>query len=376
LLLVSQMALFRRIKAPFVETAPEGEAGSPARPRSVADVLRERREELGLDLGECAAALNLKPTYLQALEEGRPERLPGPTYATGFIRAYAAYLSLDASAILRRFKSETGGFDTKPDLAVPVPLSERSMPGSGMLIVALILVICGYGAWYYLSTADRSRPERVSDVPASLLPPKPKPSAEASAPATAMQIAPLPASSEAKAAPEPPAAAAASAEAAPAELATITAPPPVTHAAAIAAPANTAAAEPATTAEKGDAAAIATAAARPPALPDQPKPAPPADAARTYGTTNGASRIVIRANADSWVQVSDGDHALFTRTLKAGDSYRVPDKPGITLRTGNAGGLAITVDGHPVPPIGQPGVLRHEVTLDPKALATGTAVHD
>ena len=33
---------------------------------------------------------------------------------------------------------------------------------------ALILALCGYGTWYYLSTGERSRPERVAEVPAEL----------------------------------------------------------------------------------------------------------------------------------------------------------------------------------------------------------------
>ena len=58
----------------------------------------------------------------------------------------------------------------KPDLAFPMPLGERSMPGGGMLLVALILAVCAYGGWFYLSTGDGPRPERVAEVPLELLP--------------------------------------------------------------------------------------------------------------------------------------------------------------------------------------------------------------
>jgi cytoskeleton protein RodZ len=71
--------------------------------------------------------------------------------------------------------------------------------------------------------------------------------------------------------------------------------------------------------------------------------------------------------------VRDADQALLlTRTLHAGDVYFVPDKPGLTLRTGNASALAITVDGRPAPPLG--GQLRRNVRLDPDQLLAGTAV--
>ncbi|HKS88501.1 MAG TPA: DUF4115 domain-containing protein, partial [Stellaceae bacterium] len=62
------------------------------------------------------------------------------------------------------------------------------------------------------------------------------------------------------------------------------------------------------------------------------------------------------------------------RVLRAGESYHVP-RAGLLLRTGNAGALAITVDGKPAPAIGHIGTLRRSVALDPEALLAGTAVH-
>src|SRR6516164_8033544 len=164
------MALFRRLKTPFAEDRPDGEATSPSGPRSAGDLLRQQREALRLELDDVAAALRIKSDYLASLEAGRPDLLPGPTYAIGFMRTYSDYISLDGGEILRRFKSESTGLDAKPDLAFPMPLGERSIPGGGMLLVALILVLCGYGTWYYLSTVERSRPERVAEVPRELLP--------------------------------------------------------------------------------------------------------------------------------------------------------------------------------------------------------------
>src|SRR5215471_1210330 len=164
------MALFRRLKTPFVEDLPDGEAASPSGPRSAGDLLRQQREALRLNLDDVAAALKIKPDYLAALEAGRPDLLPGPTYAIGFVRTYSDYLGLDGSEILRRFKAESTGLDARPDLAFPMPLGEHSIPGRAMVLVALILVLCGYGTWYYLSTSERSRPERVAEVPIGLLP--------------------------------------------------------------------------------------------------------------------------------------------------------------------------------------------------------------
>ena len=168
------MALFQRIKTPLAEMGFEGEVPLPAGPRSAGDALRQQREALGLNFSDVAGALRIKPAYLAAIEEGRPDRLPGPAYAAGFVRAYGDHLGLDGAEILRRFRLEAAGLDAKPDLSFPMPLGERSVPGRAMLLLALILAICGYGAWYYLSTDELARPERVTEVPATLLPPKPR----------------------------------------------------------------------------------------------------------------------------------------------------------------------------------------------------------
>ena len=95
---------------------------------------------------------------------------------------------------------------------------------------------------------------------------------------------------------------------------------------------------------------------------------------RVYGEGNSDSRVILRATRDSWIQVHGADNVLLlTRILRAGDSYRVPNRDGLTLMTGNAGALEILVDGQPVPPIGPFGAVRRNVSLDPDRLKTGLA---
>jgi hypothetical protein len=97
--------------------------------------------------------------------------------------------------------------------------------------------------------------------------------------------------------------------------------------------------------------------------------APPLDPNRVFGTTAGPSRVVLRATSDSWIQVRDGaGELIFTRVLRPGEVYRVPDRPGLRMVTGNAGGLAITVDDRNIAPIGTPGQVMRDVVLDPARL--------
>jgi cytoskeleton protein RodZ len=345
------MALFRRLTPPFVEDLPDGEAAPPSGPRSAGDVLRQQREALGLDVDDVAAALRIKRDYLAALEAGRPDLLPGPTYAIGFVRAYSDHLGLDGSEILRRFKLESAGLDAKPDLAFPMPLGEHSIPGRGMLLVALILVLCGYGTWYYLSTSERSRPERVAEVPIALLL---SPSADgvANPPAreTTAEIQPATRAGAGLQGPAP----------------TGSDPGPIGEA--VVAPPPT---------PSGQVPDLSgTMSVLPPAPPPVLvglAPTPQSEAPRAYGPVDGPTRIVIRATSESWIKIRDGNQTvLLEGFLKAGETYRVPDRPGVSMRTGNAGGLDITVDGKPVPPIGGMGAVRN-VRLEPQALMSGPA---
>ena len=99
--------------------------------------------------------------------------------------------------------------------------------------------------------------------------------------------------------------------------------------------------------------------------------------ATTDPAPNPSGEVVIRATADSWIQIRDARQSvLLARVLRAGESYRVPDRPGLSMRTGNAGGLEIAVDGIPVPSIGRRGMVRRNVALDAQALLAGSAVRN
>src|SRR5712691_5297553 len=178
------MSLFQRIKSPFAEVADDHPPPPRSRSHPVGALLRDRREELGLDLDVIGETLRIKPVYLAALEQGRAQDLPGPPYAIGFIRAYAHHLGFDSDRVLERYKAETAEVHARPDLTLPVPLGARSLPGGPILLVGLILALCGYGTWYYLSTGERSRPERVAAVPSELRQPQ-RQSTVAPSPATA-----------------------------------------------------------------------------------------------------------------------------------------------------------------------------------------------
>ncbi len=77
----ARVSLFQRITTPFGEPEEDDLDRSASR-NAAGEKLRERRLQLRLDLDAVAEALRIKPIYLAAIEQGRSEELPGPTYAS------------------------------------------------------------------------------------------------------------------------------------------------------------------------------------------------------------------------------------------------------------------------------------------------------
>ena len=348
--------------------------------RGVGATLRDARERRGWSIADVAQQLRIRAPVLEAMEAGRFEKLPNGAYALGFVRSYADFLGLDRDEIARRVKAEAAALNARTELIFPKPLSEGRMPSGIVLIVSLALAVGGYGLWYYRSAKVQVEPARVEAVPQRLAAQAdaPKSPRDAEAATVAAQPAPAPPASQP---PSTQATAAAKPDAPPAAAETPPA-PTLTPPPAVAEPTPTAATPSAPAANPR-----ADAAPQMAALPANPAPAvpaasaaaeaKPAGAVKQFGETDGSSRILMKASGDSWVQVRDrAGTVIFSRILRAGDTYAVPNRSGLTLYTGSAGALDITVDGKPAPSIGRVGFTERNVALDPDRLLAGTAVVD
>jgi cytoskeletal protein RodZ len=377
-----------------------------------------------------AESLRIRLVHLKAIEDGRYEDLPGAAYAVGFVGTYADYLRLDREEIVGQFKEEIQGQDEAVQLVFPTPRPEGKVPGGAVILISVLLVALIYGIWFYLSNQNTQLadlipdvPERLqtllgSDEPDAMAEPSEAEVAAAAAvsevPESVIEAALEPEAPPVEPAPEPPVETAAVVSETPASPPTppeaptaedqgaepeSAEPPVVVETAAAAETAVAPAVMPESPAPDSQTTLAAiteqpaggtTPPAAPPAAPPLAPSAIPAaptatnDAApatidgrtpRIYGGDNAQSRITLHATLDSWVQVRDGEgDLLLTRVLRPGDSYKVPDQSGLTLVTGNAGGLRIEVDGNALAPIGRVGMVRRNVALDPQRLVEGTAI--
>lgn len=314
------------------------------------ETLRLAREKKGWQVAEVAAQLNLSPQSLAQLEAGEFDRLPGHTFARGYVRAYAKLLGLDQPTLVEAFDRYTGtdasGSTVQSLGRIPEPLRlSRTVLRLVSVVLLLLLLVLGYFWW-------QERPERLADLGVfglkhievesadgtTELHPLDEPEDQAVAEAlqgsepAPVVIAPdeaghLPAAATADEA--------APADAAPADAVPTTAATPV----------------PAPSGETGSAPAAAPAVAAPAApqaaVPAEPAPAPATPAAEAAPAASepapavraGEGLVQASFSADCWVQVTDANGRVLVSTVKrAGDSLQVAGKAPLELRLGNARG--------------------------------------
>lgn len=353
----------------MMEAPAEQEIASVTNLRpTVGDELRMRREESGQTIQDVSEAVRIQQRYLEALEDGRLEDLPGTVYALGFLRTYAEYFGFNGGEFVTRYKEETEGRRREQDFSLPEPLEEARVPTAAIVIVAIVLAVGAYVAWYGLRPQETEITSAVPEVPARLATvaegTAPAPVASLAEPSAGTAVSPgEPAAVSETEVPPPPDSPPAKVETALIPVAPVELEIPVS--------------ETTPTAETPPVAEIAVVTPSEALVTDTPS-APALEEAphvpQIFGAGGTDSRIVITAAEDSWVEVADAQgNRLLSRTLRTGDSYRVPNREGLVFVTGNAGGLKITVDGTPAPAIGDIGIVRKNVKLDPELLKQGRA---
>ena len=332
--------------------------------------MRDMRKAHNRELSDVANALRIRQVYLQAIEDGQFDDLPGPTYAAGFVRAYADYLGLELEEVMRRYRSATANIPAQAALVPPSPMSEARLPTGFILLVAAILAAAAYGGWYYLTIHGQSPakvvsalPKRVSDAvglgdkSATISAPPEVMKSTATAPTgkplaaiSTQKLSTKPADVDPKLAIEP------------SKVVTIT---PSTKPVAV--PVVTAKLPKAVTVRAPTEKIFAPAPGKVEII--QPLKPAASQVASVPSQENLESRIVLRATVTSWVELRDvGGKRLLSRLMGTGEIYKVPDRSGILLTTGNAGGIDILVDGQSIAALGPVGGIRRDIAMDPKTL--------
>lgn len=305
------------------------------------ETLRQARESNGWSLAEVALKLNLTVNSLSNLEAGAFDKLPGHTFARGYIRAYAKLLGMDQTVLVQQFDQSTGtdsqgsSVHSLGRIEEPVRVSHTILRIVSLLL--LIAVIGGGFVWWQDQTSLRTKdlislsPEHVevegADGTTQIHPlDEPEDQAVAEGQAEGTTALALP---QAETSAEAPAEAEATAPAAPA-------PTPVapTHSTA---PVVATPVAPALTAP-----VVSTPPASASVTPTIPAPAAAAPVA-------GQGQVQLQFTSDCWTQVTDGTGKVLLSGLKRkGENVSVSGKPPFSVRLGFARGAQVSYNGQVV----------------------------
>ena len=160
----------------------------------VGDILRQERERQNFSIKDIEQGTSIRALYIEAIENGDYDKLPGNVYTKGFIKNYGNFLKLEGDALSRQFTEEVAPSpppittvestnkqsssetidETASIVNEPIPSMEtqvRSEPeikisssrrtreesksNSGLLIAAIVLIaaIAG-GLWYYFTNIE------------------------------------------------------------------------------------------------------------------------------------------------------------------------------------------------------------------------------
>ena len=127
-------------------------------------LLSEARAAKEASLAEVEAKTRIRQKYVEALETGSFDDLPRGAVARGFLRSYADYLGLDAEEVLQLYAQESG--DTGSEVPIAEPGKPRyvdyrplevelhdSKPAPGWLrwiVALLVVVVLAAVGWWFL----------------------------------------------------------------------------------------------------------------------------------------------------------------------------------------------------------------------------------
>ncbi len=311
------------------------------------ELLRLAREKRDWSQAEVARKLNLTVSSLNHVETGAFDKLPGHTFARGYIRAYAKLMDLDQAALVEAFDRYTGTHAKGSEvhslgrIEEPVRLSHNILRGVSLLL--LVAVVGGGFVWWQDQGSLRGKDlakialehvEVESADGTTQIHPLDEPEDQAVSAGQQAESAPL---ALEQGAAEQPAAAAEQAPASPAPtLAAVPAPTPAQPAPAQ--PAPSAVATPVAPAATPAPAAVAPAA-----------PAPVVAATEPAAVPAGSAKVAIQFTADCWTQVSDGNgKVLFSAIKRKGDNLELTGKPPFAVRLGFARGAQVSYNGQAV----------------------------
>lgn len=110
---------------------------------SFGHLLGKIRRSKNISIEEVSNVLKIRKFFIEAIEEGEFQKLPGGIYTTGFIQAYARFLNLDSDFIKKNFQIDH--YINIPPLAINFPTHKQKNHqyfSSNILLLSILLSLC------------------------------------------------------------------------------------------------------------------------------------------------------------------------------------------------------------------------------------------
>ena len=141
--------------------------------------LRQERERQNLSISDIEQGTSIRALYIEAIENGEYDKLPGAIYTKGFIKNYAKFLEMDVDAVVKEFANDMAELNAEAEAEaakaaaenIPAPekkvepkperkpvgysLQEENRSSSKLIVAAVVLIAALAGvAWSWLSGSD------------------------------------------------------------------------------------------------------------------------------------------------------------------------------------------------------------------------------
>ena len=137
---------------------------------NVSNMLKEARLAKGLSIEQAETATSIRKLYLEAVENGEFDKIPGDVFTKGIIRTYGNFLGLNGPDLVNIYKAQNSGLTKEAVAPQPIRMVEKisvspqikpERVSSGnwlsyVLVLALVIVVAGGIAWFMNSDAPQT----------------------------------------------------------------------------------------------------------------------------------------------------------------------------------------------------------------------------
>ncbi|MBT4121525.1 hypothetical protein HOE31_01060 [bacterium] len=142
--------------------------------KTLPEILKDQRSRADLSLDEISFKTNISIKYIDALEKGKYDKLPGEIYNRQFIKKLANIYSLSEKSLLKIYQDEKESQLTFKELARETPKKENILNNISpkiikrSLVILLILACFTYLGWEVFNIFSPPNLEIASPLPQTI----------------------------------------------------------------------------------------------------------------------------------------------------------------------------------------------------------------